>query len=226
MPSVGRAAEFFYETELRLVYTPDDYDETRVMHVDVNLDGQDDLEFQIVNQEGNNHLAGLDSTRNGGFLTEFDNNDYGVFMTFAKDQAIGPGFEDAIGYETLTHAAYEYDEFGNLVVGGSLAQTQAYLGFAFYTDQVEHPAEEGTIYGWMLVSFGELIADDPGDPEKVFIEVMQIGYNNTVGQPAVVGRVPEPASVALLGAGAALLLRRRGRRAWSGSGRPALPRRG
>jgi hypothetical protein len=210
--NAAQSAEFVWQADLLMTYSPADRGDTKVMFIDVDADGSEDLEFQIINEQGNNHLAGLDSTRNGGFLSTFDDNDYAIFQTFSKDDEIGPDLEDDIGYETLTHAAYEYDEFGNLVTGGELAESEAYLGFGFFSDQVEGDQDEGIIYGWMLVEFGELIADDINQPDKVFIHVKQIGYNNTVGESATVGYIPEPATMALLGTGALLLTGRKVRK--------------
>lgn len=208
--------QFVGDPGLELIYGVDDLEQTRTLFI--NVDGFDshDLEFNILNdfQNGEFYVAGLDSTRNGGFITDFDDNDYGVLRTFEVDDEIGVGLEDGIGYETLSHAGYEYDDFGDVVTGGGLLPGTHYLGFAFggLVPDPDQPGETmfATLYGWMQVEFGvlKLGTEGPGDDEpEVFVRINGYAWESTGGS-ILVGEVPSPGSLALLSIGGVFLARR------------------
>lgn len=200
------------DQELR--YTTQDLGET--IELQINVDGLDthDLELRILNDfdVGDFYMAGVDSTRNGGFLTDFDDNGYGLFQTFAFGDEIGPANEDDIGFETLTHAAYEYAFFDEM--GGTLAESTVYVGFAFY-GELDPPVSDvalgldpefGTMYGWMCLEFGEL--KYVGEEPDVFIRVKEFAYEGSGGALRV-GEVPAPGGLALVGLGGLVASRRR-----------------
>lgn len=202
---------------LELVYSFADEGGTRTLFI--NVDGRDshDLEFNILNdfEFGDFYVAGLDSTRNGGFLTSFDDNDYGVLQSLQFGTGLGPELEDQIGFETLSHAGYLYDAFGNPESGGMLLGGTHYLGFSFmgYIPDPDNIGEELLVpmWGWMHVEFGMLQLDQGrgADPEpEVFVRVLEYGYEDT-GSAIFVGQVPTPGSLALLALGGCVAARRK-----------------
>ncbi|GEM_PF-4371352 len=202
---------------LELVYSFADEGGTRTLFI--NVDGREshDLEFNILNdfEFGDFYVAGLDSTRNGGFLTSFDDNDYGVLQSLQFGTGIGPELEDQIGFETLSHAGYLYDAFGNPESGGMLLGGTHYLGFSFmgYIPDPDNIGEEILVpmWGWMHVEFGMLQLDagrEVGDEPEVFVRVLEYGYEDT-GSAIFVGQVPSPGSLALLALGGCVAARRK-----------------
>ncbi|MEM1330180.1 MAG: hypothetical protein AAGG07_06440 [Planctomycetota bacterium] len=195
----ANAALFVRDVDYELVYTEFDVGQDLRMEIDIASDGETLFEFSILNEfaEGVFWMGGLDPTRSGGFLTSFDENDYGVFQTFEFGAQIGPDNEDDIGFETFTYAQYDFD-FG-AETGGGLENTSQYVAFSYGFD----------LYGWMAVEFGTL-EFDLDRPESTFIRVTQIGYQTEEGMPLLIG-VPSPGSAVLMGAGFATLSVRRRR---------------
>lgn len=213
----GGSIQYIGDPGLELIYTLDDLGTTQTLFIDVDGIDSHDLEFSIFNdfEDGDFYVAGLDSTRNGGFMTSFDDNDYGVLRTFSMGDEIGPDLKDSIGYETLSHAGYLYDSFGDAMSGGGLTPGTHFLGFAF-GGLVPDPDQPGefvfaTLYGWMEVEFGELQVpldvEAPGDEPDVFVRINGYAWETTGGSIEA-GQVPSPGSLALLGLGGVFVLRR------------------
>lgn len=209
------------EVSHTLQYTIADLDTTRTLEIDI--DGRDgfDLEFQIYNSFGDQEyfIAGLDSTRNGGFITDFDDNDYGVLRTFEMGEEIGPALEDHIGYETLSYADYSFYLGGGMgESGGYLTPGTHILGFSFmgYVPDPDNLGEEIKVplYGWMEVEFGDLIVEEEAEAaanglSNVFVRVTQIAYATGDGESLLAGQVPAPGALALLGLGGLVTARRK-----------------
>ncbi|MEM1185311.1 MAG: hypothetical protein AAGI53_09960 [Planctomycetota bacterium] len=194
--------------QTRLEHTINDFGDTTSLDIDVTGDGVEDLTFEIFQGEsgGLNEawLSGIDFTRNGGFLTSFDDNDNGVFQEFNAGDTLGPANEDDIGFETRTYAQYDLDDFGSLISGGSLAGRTAYIGFGLF-DAEPLPGggtNEGNRYGYMLVEFGPLRAIDLDNP--AYIEILEVG----IGGINAEFRIPAPGG-ALAMAALGLVARRR-----------------
>ena len=77
---------------------------------------------------------------------------------------------------------------------------EGYVGF-------QEETFDGTMYGWARVRFeGELVDETSC---TLTASVLELGVSNVGGEPIIVGQAPEPATMAILGAGALALLRRR-----------------
>lgn len=217
--SLATAGFVFWEPEVEVTYSnPDDLGDLAFVEVDV--EGGAVFEFRVFESgDGSEaYLSGVEITRNGGFIGDFDDNDMSVFRVLEPNDVIDASYEDDLHVEQTTYAAYEMDEFGVPISGGNLEGSEVYIGFGYY-GTTEPDDEDATVFGWMLVEFG-LLRDDPATVEpEAFIRIKQVSYNTTQ-DPAnpgfalpvtVASRVPEPTSLALVTAGAGLLAGRRKR---------------
>lgn len=202
--------------DLLLEYTAADIGTQKSLAIEPAGPEASPLEFVLYNDGaadpmGDFYVAGLDPTRGGGFITDFDDNDYGVFRTFAFGDSIGPDLEDGIGFETLTHAGYEYFDFGEMNTSTPHLNQTVYLAFGIFGELASSTPNDptfGTLYGWMCVEFGALkLPTDSTDP-GVFVRVKEFAVQ-TSGSSMFVGEVPAPGSVAMVALGGVIALRRR-----------------
>ena len=202
----------FIDTPQRLDYVTSDIGEQLFLNIDVDLDGSEDFSFTILNSDGERFLGGLDFTRNNGFVGDFDADDNFIFRTFAEGDAIGPDLEFDLGLETFTYADYALDLNGSTpLFGGGLASSSVIVGFGIASSEVDTNGEEqfGFLYGWMRVTFGELVATSTTAPSNTFIEVSQIAYSTSLNAAVAAGVIPTPGTAALLATGGLLVARRR-----------------
>lgn len=200
-------ANIVYDGETRRIdYVNSDFEDQLFLNIDVNGDDSEDFTFTILNSETELFLGGLDFTRNNGFIGDFDDNDQHIFRTFSEGDVIGPDLEEDIGFETFSFAEYVFD--GD--TGGGLAEQEVILGFGIFTSGLgPMNDEDGVIYGWMRVRFGELFVTEDFAPSNTFIEVVELAFDDT-GAGIAAGLVPSPAAAATLGlAGLAGARRRR-----------------
>ena len=173
----------------RLDYTTLDYDNQVQMPLDIDGDGQEEFTFSILNSDDDHYLGAVDFTRNHGFVGDFDDEDEFIFRVFQPGDLAGPELEDDLGFEVFNYGEYEFSRNTPFAyAGGGLAGSTVYVVFGFYAvDFGPSGDDEGTRYGWMRLTFGDLVATGAAAPSNCFIEIDRVGYASELGERVVVG---------------------------------------
>ena len=172
----------------RLDYTTLDYDNQVQMPLDIDGDGQEEFTFSILNSDDDHYLGAVDFTRNHGFVGDFDDEDEFIFRVFQPGDLAGPELEDDLGFEVFNYGEYEFSRNTPFAyAGGGLAGSTVYVVFGFYAvDFGPSGDDEGTRYGWMRLTFGDLVATGAAAPSNCFIEIDRVGYASELGERVVV----------------------------------------
>lgn len=206
--SVAHAELIYMQTDLEIRYTGADLGDA--VRLDIDVDGAfgDDLEFTLLSDPDDRtfEISAAGRGSGSGFLSDDDVFGYDILETFD----VGDDFGGGSLTEDEVHAAFEFFDEGQTMRWDGYAMSTVYLGFGFDTVLVDGDGRGGsfgTAYGWMRVEFGELKYEDGSS--DVFVRVTEIAYNNTRGSEVVVGEVPVPSALAVIGLGGLAAARRR-----------------